>query len=326
MSSMDVPPAWEHAAKEIIEADLHKVLVLGTSDSGKSTFCRFLCRYLAARDKSVAMIDADIGQKDIGPPACITSGFPGPEGVAANADGYYFVGGVNPFGRFLPIIVGVGRLTDSAGAVFKIIDTTGLIHGAGRVLKGYKIEALKPQAIVAIRRSTELELLLGAHRNIRVLRIPVSVKASHRTQDERRNAREAAFGEYFQSAIEVELDLPRLIVQRSRIFNGQPVENSDFIYCEESAEGLLAVTGRQLPDRPGLIAVRPGFEENLLCGVTDANGIGLGLAIIRGINFRKKTIRLISPVAQEKIKVLQFGDIYINESGKALGSRKQGDF
>jgi len=328
MTSIDVPSAWERAAEEITLLGLHKVLVLGASDCGKSTFCRFLCRYLSENGKSAVMIDADIGQKDIGPPACITSGFPGMEtgGEPAGAAGFYFVGGVNPFGRFLRLVVGVGLLTDSADASFKIIDTTGLVHGPGRVLKDSKIEVLRPHLIVALQRSAELELLLGAHRNYRTLGIPVSVQALPRTRDQRRLAREAAFRAYFQSAVDLELGIDRLIFQRSRIFNGKPLRNSDFLYCEESAEGMLAVTDDKLPQRPNFTVVSPGFEENLLCGVADAKGAGLGLAIIRKIDFFKRTIWLLSPVKPEPIEVLQFGDIYVNSDGKALGSRKPGDF
>jgi polynucleotide 5'-hydroxyl-kinase GRC3/NOL9 len=274
------------------------------------------------------MIDADIGQKDIGPPACITSGFPGatagndPAGAAA----LYFVGGVNPFGRFLRMVVGAGRLTDSADASFKIVDTTGLVNGPGGALKDSKIEALRPHVIVAIQRSSELELLLNAHRNRRILRIPVSAKATARTRDERRLAREAAFYEYLQSAVEVEVGLDKLIFQRSRIFNGTPIQNPDFVYCEESTEGTLVVTGGNLPQRPKLTVVRPGFEENLLCGVADANGAGLGLAIIRKIDFPERRIRLLSAVDPGRIEILQFGDIYVNADGKELGSRKPGGF
>jgi len=326
--TVDVPSPWERAAEEIIRFNLHRVLVLGASDSGKSTFCRFLYRYLVAKEKSAVMIDADIGQKDIGPPACITSGFPRETAATeiSDAAGFFFVGGVSPFGRFLPIIVGVGRLTDLAGAVFKIIDTTGLVNGVGRILKGYKIEAVRPDVIVAIQRAAELELLLSAHRSCRILRIPASANAVVRTRDERTRAREAAFSAYFRSAVEVELGIDRLVFQRSRIFNGKPVKKSDFIYCEQSAEGLLAVTGKEIPVKRGLTIVKPGFEENLLCGVADRINTGLGLAIIGGIDLRKRTVRLVSPVKREAIEVLQMGDIYVSMDGRALGSRKPGDF
>lgn len=328
MSPVDLPPAWEQAAEEIMRLGLHKVLVIGASDSGKSTFCRFLCRYLSEKGESVVMIDADIGQKDIGPPACITSGFPDDTGAtgAARAAGFYFVGGVSPFGRFLRMIAGVVLITDLSGAVFKIIDTTGLVHGAGRSLKESKIEALRPHVIVAIQRSAELELVLSAHRNRRTLRIPASAMAAYRTPEERRLAREAAFSRYFRSSVPVELGMEKLIFQRSRIFNGKPVKHSDFIYCEESAEGLLAVTGRKLPEKPGFLVVRPGFEENLLCGVADGDNTGLGLAIMKRINFRKGTVKLLSPVKGESIKILQMGDIYIDADGKALGAREPGGF
>lgn len=325
MISIDILPEWEHAAEQILTLDLHKVLILGVSDSGKSTFCRFLCRYLAQKEKSVAMIDADIGQKVIGTPACITSGFPGETGMAASIDGTYFVGGVNPFGRFFRMIAGVSLLTNSTGADFKIIDTTGLVHGAGRALKESKIEALRPDLIIGIQRSIELELLLREHRNRRILRIPVSNRAVSRTREERSRAREAAFTAYFQSASEVSIGIEDVIIQRSRILNGTPMKNTGYMYCEDSAEGLLAVTAKQTPENQKLLVLKPGFEENLLCGVADADGAGLGIAIIKRIDFRKK-IELITPVKANSMRILQFGDIYISTEGKALGAKKPNAF
>jgi len=322
MNSTDVPDAWAKAAELIASGGLHRVFVIGSPDAGKSTFCRFLCRYLAAEGNSVALIDADIGQKDIGPPACITSGYASTESETIAARGFYFVGGVSPYGRFMGMIAGVCLLTGSVDAVFRIVNTTGLVHGPGRALKGSKIEVLKPDVIAAIQGSTELELLLAAHRNCRILRIPVSAKAEPRNRDVRRRARESAFFEYFQPAVEVELGVETLIFQRSRLFNGKQVRRPGFIYCEESAEGLLAVTGGVVPERPGMVVLKPGFEENLLCGVADANGMGLGLARIIGIDYKKKSIRLISPVQREKIRILQLGDIYIDADGGALGVRK----
>jgi polynucleotide 5'-hydroxyl-kinase GRC3/NOL9 len=298
--------------------------VIGAADAGKSTFCRFLYDFLVQSSRSCAIIDADVGQKDIGPPACITSGFPGlAPGEAPRIAGYYFVGDVTPVRHFLPMIVGVSELTHSVDAEFRIVNTTGLIHGIGLPLKDSKIQALRPDVIVAIQRSREAEVMLRSHRNLSILRLPASSKAVLKTPDDRRRSREKAFRAYFEQAVEYQLKIDSLIFQRSLIFNGKPIRNPDFIYCEKSAEGILAVTNENLAAGPKFKPVPPGFEENLLCGVADRNNTGLGLARLRKIDFRKRTIALVSPVEAARIAIVQFGDIYVDDSGKESRVRLQ---
>ena len=52
------------------------VLLLGATDTGKSVLARELLNRGVRAGKSVALVDADIGQSDIGPPATIGLGIP----------------------------------------------------------------------------------------------------------------------------------------------------------------------------------------------------------------------------------------------------------
>ena len=61
---------WKKLAEKIILPN-QRVLVLGASDVGKSTFCRFLVDYACASSMRVALVDADVGQSQIGPPTTI---------------------------------------------------------------------------------------------------------------------------------------------------------------------------------------------------------------------------------------------------------------
>lgn len=323
---LEIPPEWERCAAGLTAKDRQRVLVLGSIDCGKSTFCRFICRRLARAGKKASIIDADIGQKDVGPPGCVTSGYPDELGRypdPANAS-YYFVGSVNPFGHFLPILVGISILLDSTPAPFQIINTTGLIHGVGRILKGYKIEATRPESIVAIQRAGELEPLLSANRNNEIIRIPASRRAVAKTPERRREAREKAWQEYFRKASEITFPLDKLIFQRSLLFNGRPVAG-EFLYREDSPEGTLAITCDIVDRKPRFKAIRPDFEENLLCGVSNPSSEGVGLALARYIDFQKRTITLLTPVRAESAGIIQFGDIYVSPDGRELGRKRPGD-
>ena len=49
-------------------------MVLGTIDTGKTTVVCYLANYFFNLGKTVAVIDLDMGQQDIGPPSTITVG------------------------------------------------------------------------------------------------------------------------------------------------------------------------------------------------------------------------------------------------------------
>ncbi|MFA5890211.1 MAG: Clp1/GlmU family protein [Actinomycetota bacterium] len=149
------------------------VVALGGLDSGKTSFCR-MCAAVAVRlGKTVAYIDADVGQTTVGPPATIglkylsTDEDLEPDRLA-RADALYFVGSTSPQGHLLPMVVGSMKLAEQAratGAHLIVVDTTGFIGGTvGQVLKMYKVEALGPDWVVGFQRGEELEPILGAIR------------------------------------------------------------------------------------------------------------------------------------------------------------------
>lgn len=325
---MDVPQDWKRSAEAILENAWRKILIIGAVDRGKSTYVSFLSRRLVEEEHRVAIVDADVGQKDIGPPATITLGYPEPpfDLIAVKPAGFYFVGSVTPEGHLLPMVVGTARLAESARAVsFVIVNTTGLIHGLGRVLKSYKIEALRPEAVAAIQQDGEAESILKAHRNERIIRLEPALRVTPKTVEDRRRAREAAFRRYFQPASEITLKLGTVVFQRSLLFTGTPSEDDRCRYSERTSEGVISVAQRDTR-RPNQIHIREGFERNLLCGLADPRGDGLGLGIIRKIDFSEKGITLLTPVPAERIRVIQFGDLYLTPEGVELRRRRSGEF
>jgi polynucleotide 5'-hydroxyl-kinase GRC3/NOL9 len=283
MRPIDVPASWAWSAAEIVQHRWRKVLVIGAVDRGKSTYCRFLSRHLLAAGWRVAVVDADVGQKDIGPPATITLGYPDATLVAVHPAMLYFVGAVSPVGHLLPMVLGTKRLVETAQGEFVLINTTGLVHGVGRILKGYKIEAVQPDVVVAIEQDAELRPITMAYRHYRMLRLQPAASASVKTAAQRQETRERAFRSYFQAATEVALSCRSLIFQRQE--------------------------------------VPTGFAPHLLCGVSDRRNRGLGLAIITTINWSPGTISLLTPVPAESIRIVQGGDLYLTPDGCELGRR-----
>jgi len=257
---IEIPASWEASAAAIIQGRWRKVLIIGAVDCGKSTYCHFLSQRLLTAGLRTAVVDADVGQKDIGPPATITLGYPEPAMAFSDVQpvAWYFVGAVTPVGHLLPMVIGLRQLVDSAQAAFVLLNTTGFINGVGRVLKSYKIEAVQPDVVVALEHDAELQSLLRAYRHYRTLRLRPAAGARAKTPEQRRLARQRAFLRYFQTATEVLLPCRQLIFQRA--------------------------------------AVPAGFARHLLCGVADRRGKGLGLALITGFDWAQGMLSLLTPV------------------------------
>lgn len=320
---VDIPLSWVDSAELILRKRHRKVLVVGAADRGKSTYCQFLATTLVTAGFKVAFVDADIGQKDLGPPATISLGYlETAAGLSqARLAALYFVGSTNPIRHFVPIIIGTRRLVDAARAPFVIIDTTGLVQGAGRILTAFQMESLQPDRIVVLEQEGELGPLLKAYRQYPLLRLRSSPQTRPKSREVRRTAREHAFHHYFTDAAEVTLDLKHLSVQRCLLFNGRPCTDPRFSYAETTPEGMIGISADPSTELPGIRTLPVGFEKNLLCGLGDRHGNGLGLGIIKEIQWRQPTITLWTPVAGSRIRSLQFGELYLDRNGRELAGR-----
>jgi polynucleotide 5'-hydroxyl-kinase GRC3/NOL9 len=304
----------------VLEERLRTILVIGAADRGKSTFCGYLIRMLVEAGHRVAFVDADIGQKDIGPPAAITMGYSDGDSTlrAITPAAYYFVGSTSPVGRMLPLVVGTAHLARAADASFVIVDTTGYIEGGGRILKGYKIEAVQPDLIVGIERKLELEPILKPYRAFRTVRIQPSRKAHPKDNWDRYLVRKRAFARYFANSLSFEIDHYDLAFQRSLLFTGEPIAVEGALYAERTADGIVAITESTPAEPEPVKTLRPGFEQNLLCGLADEHNECLGLAILECFDFERRTVAMHSPVPKDYVRALQFGDLYIDLEGQEL--------
>lgn len=137
------------------------ILVIGSSDTGKTTFIELITGIVAPKFK-LAVVDLDMGQSHIGPPTTIGWAKVSKDFQTLNSlkvEDFYFTGTVTPAGSLLPAITGAKLMVDRAMSASDkvIVDTTGLIsEPAGRVLKHFKIEILKPDLIICLEWIDEL--------------------------------------------------------------------------------------------------------------------------------------------------------------------------
>jgi broad specificity phosphatase PhoE len=175
-------PEWEPTIAQLALGS-RSVMLIGATDTGKTTFCRLLVNAATAAGRRVAIVDADIGQSEIGPPACVGLG-EALSPVEALGDltpsALAFVGSTSPRGVILEHAVAVRAMADAAmrrDPDLVVVDTTGFIRGtSAQRLKLAKAGLLGPADIVAIERRGECALLLAPFRSAqraRVHRLPV---------------------------------------------------------------------------------------------------------------------------------------------------------
>ena len=261
-----VNPDWRKLARQVVKPQ-QIVLVIGATDAGKSTFCRFLADFALAKEFKVACVDADIGQSQIGPPTTIgvksfgprneTQLPPAQEPILENgrnrvekeivfdgtADRLYFVGDVSPNGHFLETVTGVRLMVDSAreaDADFIIVDTTGYVHDPPAViLKQHKIELIRPNHLVCIGRSTEFEQITACYSQQAWLNIhyllphrSVRLKSGHLRSRHRKHR----FDMYFSESRVQQLPFEQIRGGRTPFFIGRPANEKELEILSGLAE------------------------------------------------------------------------------------------
>jgi len=199
LANPHVPPEWNEAARRI-ERDMPRTVgVIGPADSGKSTLAGFLFAAAVRAGLKAALIDTDLGQKIVGPPACVTL-------CGAGGLSLAFVGTTDPVLGWKPLLEGIGRLAARADAEIRTVNTSGLLSGPGRRLKAAKLDVVQPDLLVALGAAPEIEMLMGERPDVPVLHLPSSPYARRKTDGERRALRREAFRRYFRHSSMIVLD------------------------------------------------------------------------------------------------------------------------
>ena len=287
------PKQW-HALLDVLEKERGIAIILGATDTGKSTLTKFLIFNLCKRGLKVALVDADIGQSFLGPPATI--GFsvfksdPIWEVVLLPPE-IYFVGSITPEGGFPIHLRGVKRMVDkavSAGAEVAIVDTTGFILGeTGKELKRRKIDLLSPQFIIALQKANEIEHVLDLYKEnplYKIIRLPLSDQVRSKSMEERKINRTNKFQDYFKHAVIQELAMENVQIE------GEVLDpNGDIL----PLDWALKING-------------------LLIGLKDSNDETLALGVIRNYFEEKKVVRVFTPLRDiQRVKTIQLSSLKV---------------
>ena len=267
------------------------VMLVGGIDTGKSTLARRLLEAAVAAGRPSALLDSDVGQKSVGPPATVTlKHVRSANDLAAEAfeaaDALSFVGSTSPQGHLLPVVTGVAELHRKArdeGADLVVVDTSGLVAGIyGQILKYHKVELLQPDLVVGLQRGEELLPLLGVIQRFfstEVVPLGLVPDVVPTSVERRAENRERSMARYFRG------ELHRFRVKPT-------------------------VFMPALPPLFNLAAL-----DRILVGLSDGAVATTGLGYLEHVS-EEDVLRLISPVAAGP-RALRLGSVRLEETYRA---------
>ncbi|MFB0523732.1 MAG: Clp1/GlmU family protein [Candidatus Bathyarchaeia archaeon] len=344
-----VPSSWDNALKEMKTCSRPlTVVVMGEIDSGKTSFCTYLLNRALGMDWKAAIIDADLGQSDVGPPATI--GFsrvttPIKDLFEIEAEKAYFVGLTSPSQVVYLVTEGLVELKNAAEGEdmdFLVINTDGWISGDEAT--SYKVgltEKVAPDVVVGIQEKDELAPILAALKETKALAVDSPPAIKKRSREKRKVLRELGYKKYLKKAKVQSFPLNWVRVERVLLGAGIPpsAEQRERIkemlgtipvYCEETPTTLFIVLRknawideeriRTFEESFGkwVRVIRDGEEEGLLVGLQDDKGTFLGIGVLVGVDYRKRVMNIYTPVS-EKVSTICVGQIKLDKSGREIG-------
>ena len=344
-----IPKSWQAAINTVLanESKPAVIMIVGAIDVGKTSFCVYLANMALREKRRVAIVDADLGQSDLGPPSTI--GYcritkPIRDPFEIEAEDIRFIGVTSPSSASSEVISGIAEMTGKAlkpGADLVIVNTDGWVEGEDAVR--YKLalaKRIKPSMLIGIQEQSELTFLLGALAEIQSIAVESSPAVRKRDREERKLLRELGYKKYLKGASVQSFPLNWVRVSGVPFGSGAPPSRNQMdkiveqigttpLYCEETPNTVfIALSREQWADeeiaktlegtlnRKVKIAWE-GDEEGLLVAVSDKDGRFLSIGIIEEMDYQRRVLKVYTNV-KKGITSITVGQIKLDKSGIEL--------
>ena len=349
-----MPGDWMSIAQKILSQS-GTVMVLGKTDSGKTSFIKILAQYLVRRNRKVGIIDLDIGQSTLGPPGTISMGVLDKERLKKKIIPVcytVFIGTTSPgkcVDRFLARAYHLYCLGQREKVDTLLVDTTGLVLGSlGVYLKCNLVEKIDPTIIVALQFGQELEPILEVFKSQssrQIFRIKPFPNISEKNWIERKKRRERQFKIYFRDSVITDIDFTTLPIT-GIYFDSNFLADTKIVTQLKEKYQLEAISGDIIDSRmllilPGpptmlsqdivtdikkcykvkqIILLFPDWFSYLLVSFDNIEGLSNGLGIIKEIDFKQKkmTVYLPASVSLENLAQIEVGQLKVKPDGSEL--------
>jgi polynucleotide 5'-kinase involved in rRNA processing len=243
------------------------------------------------------------------------------------------------------LIEGLTCLKDRAvedGADFLVINTDGWVEGEETAAyKAQLAEKVGATAVVGLQRTSELTPILDSLSGTKVLVIDSPQLIKPRSREKRRLLRELSYKKYLKGAKTQSFSLSWIKVEcsifgaggqlsRKRLETLSNLLGTRLVYAEETVPAFFVVLHKSRPITEEQIKaaedyfgkkvkiIREGEEEGLLVGLKGEADNFLGIGILVGVDYKRKTLKVCTPVT-EKVSVLRCGQIKLDTNCKEIG-------
>ena len=357
-----VPSSWIKSCEELLNFQTRPVtaIVLGTVDSGKTSFCTYLTNRLLHKRQKVAILDGDLGQSDIGPPCTVAYTFvtkPTTDLFNLKAKNAFFVGVTSPSEATNRVIEGMTNLKEEIlgnDPDFVVVNTDGWVQGEEAIK--YKIQLvseLKPDVVFCVQQKEELASLLNALEKFRIIVVDTPPTIRQRSREKRKSLRELGYIKYLGHAKMRSVFLGWIKIEENGLLGlGRKLENIEQarkiydilgmepLHFAELQDRICIVIGRRRwisKDnikkaeefaRKKVAVIRKGEEEGLLVALYDAERKFLGVGVLHEVDYIKKALKIFTPVSED-ISMVVLGRVKLDKNMKeipAFAEENQLDF
>jgi len=347
-----IPPSWDKAYEELSKVQTKPViaLVLGTVDSGKTSFCTYLVNRLLNEKRKVAILDGDLGQSDIGPPCTLAYALVSrhvTDLFNLEAKNAFFVGVTSPSRAVEKVIHGMALLKSEIlgnNPDFVIVNTDGWVEGEDAVnYKVQLIEKIEPNIIYCIQQEEKLKPLLEcARKGFQTVVIDSPQTIKQRSRDKRRSLRELGYIKYLKNSKVQSIPMSWLKIESEEIlvqgknFSDKRREREIYnllgmkpLYMVELKDRVYVVIGRNRWINTEKIAVAEktlgkkvvvtfkGDEKGLLLALYNDEKKFLGIGVLKEIDYGRKVVKIFTPVSSG-ISTVVFGKVRLDENLKEV--------
>ena len=332
------------------------ILFIGATDTGKTTLCAAVARAAFAAGRRVAIVDADPGQSEIGPPTTVGLGIPAAP-FARLSDlrphALAFVGSPSPLPGLLEWAIGTRRLVACAvdrEADLILVDLPGMISPPfGVRLHLALIDAIRPKTCLLLERQAELRAIRrGISSSVATIPIPVSPAAHAKTVVVRRLRRASRWTNYFEGARSIDFGVDSGTLSGGQFFVGAALLPSAMaalqqnvvtriLYVERGDDAIRIMTATP-PSVDDLTAMAKRFgRRKVLCldahrlkglvvGLNDSRGDTLALGLVERIDFLRRVVTFSTPWrSPEAICGIVWGLTRVGTGGVELDPLRHGE-
>lgn len=347
-----IPPSWAQAADQMLALEQRPfaVMVLGTIDSGKTSFCTYLVNRLVHEKKRVGILDGDIGQSDIGPPctigyACVTK--PITDLFNLRAQNAFFIGVTSPNGASDRVIQSLCALKHdiigSSDVDALVINSDGWILGEDAVkYKSRLVDEMNPDLLFCIEIKDELDplfVLVEKHKKT-VIEAPSAI--IERSGERRKNLRELGYIKYLRNAKLMSFPIGWLKIENDELLgltkaHASPRDANKLydllgmkpLHFVDRKDRISIIIGRtrwidaenlrRVEEATGkkVVIIRKGEEEGLLTALYNTKRKFLGIGVLQEVDYIRKTIKFLTPVTED-IAIATLGKVKLDKNMKEV--------